>query len=109
MNLVTEQVKVYLPPTGRLTIKLDWADELNSVPRSDETLVAVVWTLPTGLTNSAQERTDTEANLTIGTSNQAIGYSDFIICTATFSGGDIVSARVPFVIRHLDTTITDCY
>lgn len=103
---MAEQVKVYLPPTGRLTIKLDWADELNSVPRSDETLVGVTWTLPTGLTLIAQQRTDTEAYLTVGTSNQAIGFSDFIICTATFSGGDIISARVPFTIRYLDTIIT---
>jgi len=103
---MAEQVKVYLPPTGRLTIKLDWADELNSVPRSDETLILVSWQLPTGLTNVSQQNTATEAYLTIGTTNQAIGFSDFIICTATFSGGDIISARVPFTIRYLDTIIT---
>lgn len=106
---MAEQNKIYLPPTGNLTIRVDWEQELNSVPRVNETLASVAWTLPAGLTNLGQNLnspTNTQAFLRIGTNNAPIGFSDYILCRATLSGGNVITARVPFIIRYLDTVIT---
>lgn len=103
--MADQQDKIYLQPTGRLTLRLDWSDELTAAPRVNETLQSVTWTLPNKITEVSSSITPTAATITVETDNAPLGLSDYLYCKATLSGGDVLTSRVPIVIKYLDSTI----
>jgi hypothetical protein len=92
-----------LPPTGRTTISVDWAAELNNYPRCGATLASVAWTLPQGVSLVAQAIDGTRALLTVATSGLSVGQTVTIVCTATFSNGDILPSATDHPIAYWRT------
>jgi hypothetical protein len=92
-----------LPPTGRTTISVDWSAELNNYPRCGATLVSAAWTLPQGVALVAQTIEGNRALVTVSTTNLAVGSTVTIVCTATFSNGDILPAATDHPIAFWRT------
>lgn len=83
-----------IPPTGRITITLDWAEDLNAPPRCGAELVSAAWSLPTGITQNAALVEGTKAQLTITTIGLKANSRQVLTCAATLSNGDIIPAAV---------------
>jgi hypothetical protein len=94
---------ILIPPTGRITIALDWAADLDVPPRCDATLSSAAWTLPTGITQVSASVSGTKAILTITTANLKINAAYTAICAATLSNSDILTAAVVCTASHRST------
>lgn len=95
--------QVPIPPTGRLTIPLDWAADLAVPPRCGATLESATWTLPAGITQQAASIDGTKAIITINTSNLKLNGNFRLICSATLSNGDILPAAVECIAVYRNT------
>lgn len=94
---------ILIPPTGRITLTLDWADDLDVPPRCGATLVSAAWTLPTGITQVTASVSGSKAVLTITTATLKINGTFTLICAATLSNGDILPAAVVCTAAHRST------
>lgn len=95
--------QITIPPTGRITLTLDWAADLEVPPRCGSTLGAVAWTLPTGITELASAINGTKAEVTIATNALKLNGTFNLVCAATLSNGDILSASVVCVAAYRTT------
>lgn len=92
--------QIRIPPTGRITLQLDWASDLNVPPRCGATLTAASWTLPTGITEIAESIDGTKAEITIATANLKLGSTPTLVCSATLSNSDVLTAAVVCLVAH---------
>jgi len=99
-------MNIKVPPTGRLTITLDWAAELAAPPRCGATLTAASWTLPTGFTEVANSESGSVATITFTTAGLRLGKKYTLVCNATLSNGDILTGGVAVEAAHRETTLS---
>ena len=92
-----------IPPTGRITLSLDWADDLQQPPRCGATLVSASWTMPVGVTLVQSTVEGSKVIFTITTNNLKINGTVNLICSATLSNGDILPAAVACVAVYRTT------
>ena len=95
---------ILIPPTGRITLTLDWADDLAVPPRCGATLSTVAWSLPTGITQQGAATVEgTKAIVTVNTSSLKVNGTFNLICAATLSNGDTLTAAVACTAAHRTT------
>lgn len=95
-----------IPPTGRITLTLDWSADLAVPPRCGATVASAEWTLPTGFTEVSSSNTTTVCTITFTTSGLKLGKEFTLICRATLSNGDIIPAGVDVVAAYRESTVS---
>lgn len=85
-------------PADVLDYSLDWSDQLALVTPAD-TISAVQWTLPTGLTAGAQIHANGIATTWISGGTAGTDYT--VTCRMTTAGGRVLERNVGLYVRDL--------
>lgn len=85
-------------PADVLDYSLDWSDQLALVSPAD-TISAVQWTLPTGLTAGVQYHANGEATTWISGGTAGTYYT--VVCRMTTAGGRVIERNVGLYVRDL--------
>jgi hypothetical protein len=97
---------IAIPPTGRITLSLDWVADLNVPPRCGAAINSAAWTLPTGITEASSSVAGTVAEVTIVTTNLKLGSTFTLICAVTLDNGDIIPGAVECTAAYRTATLS---
>jgi len=95
-----------IPPTGRITLSLDWAADLNVPPRCGATINSAAWRLPNGITEGSSSVAGSVATVTIVCANLKLGKPYTLICAVTLSNGDILPGAVECTAAYRTATLS---